>query len=112
MDTPIDPNNPLPSEQFYYGTKANLKPGYLIEPGFSSNYEQRKKAKYIYFTATLEAAIWGAELANPTKSYRFLHPFRVIGEVTSWQAHTTDQLKAMKETIERAKELGIEAIED
>ena len=44
------------SEKFYHGTKANLKQGDLIEPGFHSNYGQRKKAKYIYLTATLEAA--------------------------------------------------------
>ena len=142
MDKSIETNNDLPSEQLYHGTKANLNQGILIEPGFNSNYGQRKKAKYIYFTATLDAAIWGAELAtgegtgriyiveptgpfeddpnltdkkfpgNPTKSFRSLHPLRVSGEVTAWQGHTTSQLKAMKETIERAKELGIEAIED
>jgi hypothetical protein len=53
----------LSSETFYHGTKANMKPGDLIEPCFNSNYGQRNKAKYIYLTATLDAAIWGAELA-------------------------------------------------
>ena len=48
---------------YYHGTKANLNIGDLIVPGYTSNYGQRKKAKYIYLTATLEAAIWGAELA-------------------------------------------------
>lgn len=43
------------SEKFYHGTKANLKQGDLIEPGFNSNYGQKKKAKYIYFTATMDA---------------------------------------------------------
>jgi rifampin ADP-ribosylating transferase len=37
--------------------------GDLISPGYSSNYGQRKKANHVYFSATLEAAIWGAELA-------------------------------------------------
>ncbi|GAA4462540.1 hypothetical protein GCM10023189_39350 [Nibrella saemangeumensis] len=51
------------SQPFRYGTKANLKPGDLIEPGFQSNYGQRKKANYVYLTATLDAATWRAELA-------------------------------------------------
>lgn len=134
--------NDQTSETYYHGTKSNLKTGDLIEPGFNSNYGQRKKAKYIYLTATLDAAIWGAELAlgegtgriyiveptgpfeddpnltdkkfpgNPTKSYRSLHPLRVIGEIKDWQGHPPEQLNAMKAHIERLKELGIEAIED
>jgi rifampin ADP-ribosylating transferase len=48
---------------YYHGTKANLALGDLIEPGFNSNYGQRKGAKYVYLTATLDAATWGAELA-------------------------------------------------
>jgi hypothetical protein len=130
------------SQKFYHGTKVNLKQGDLIAPGFNSNYGKRKKAKYVYLSATLEAAIWGAELAvgeepgriyiveptgpfeddpnltdkkfpgNPTKSYRSLHPLRVIGEVTDWQGHSPEQLKTMKDHLERLKELGIEAIED
>ncbi|MEG4534379.1 NAD(+)--rifampin ADP-ribosyltransferase [Microcoleus sp. D2_18a_D3] len=132
----------LSSQRFYHGTKANLNQGDLIEPGFNSNYGKRKKASYVYLTATLDAAIWGAELAlgegpdriyiveptgsieddpnltdkkfpgNPTKSYRSRNPLRVSGEVTDWQGHTPEQLKAMREHLERLKQLGIEAIED
>lgn len=128
--------------EFYHGTKASLKQGELIEPGFNSNYGQRNKAKYIYLTATLDAAIWGAELAqgegpgriyivmpmgpieddpnltdkkfpgNPTKSYRSLHPFKVIAEVTDWQGHSQEQLNTMKQHLEQLKQQGIEAIED
>ena len=127
---------------YYHGTRTNLKMGDLIAPGFSSNYGQRKKAKYIYLTATLEAAIWGAELAfgedreriyiveptgpieddpnltdkkipgNPTKSYRSSSPFKVIGELHEWISHAPEQLKMMKDNIARLKEQGIEAIED
>ena len=50
-------------QKFYHSTKANLKPGDLIEPGFNSNYGTEKKASYVYLTATLDAATWGAELA-------------------------------------------------
>ena len=132
----------LGSQQFYHGTKAILKPGDFIKPGFNSNYGKRKKAAYIYLTATLDAAVWGAELAlgdgpgsiyiveptgpieddpnltdkkypgNPTKSYRSQHPLRVTGEVTDWKGHSPEQLKAMKEHLEHLKQLGVEAIED
>jgi hypothetical protein len=142
LDKSIKTTNDLSSQRFYHGTKANLKQGDLIEPGFNSNYGKQKKASYIYLTATLDAAIWGAELAlgegrgriytveptgpieddpnltdkkfpgNPTKSYRSKNPLRIIGEVTDWQGHSPEQLKAMKDGIERAKQLGIEAIED
>ena len=138
----MEQNNDLSSQRLYHGTKANLKPGDLIEPGFNSNYGKQKKALYVYLTATLEAATWGAELAlgegpgriytveptgpieddpnltdkkypgNPTKSYRTQNPLRVIGEVTDWQGHSTEQLTTMKDNLERLKQLGIEAIED
>ena len=130
------------SEKYYHGTKADLKPGDLIEPGFSSNYGKRKNSSYVYLTATLDAAVWGAELAlgdapgriyiveptgpfeddpnlsdkkfpgNPTKSYRSRSPLRVSGEITDWQGHPPEQLKTMKEHLEQLKQLGIEAIED
>lgn len=130
------------SEPFYHGTKANLNIGDVIEPGFNSNYGQRNKAKFVYFTATLDAATWGAELAvgegrgriyvvepigayeddpnltdkkfpgNPTKSYRTKDGLRVVGEVADWQGHAPEQLQAMKDHLERLKEQGIEAIEE
>jgi Rifampin ADP-ribosyl transferase len=142
QDKSIVYTNELRSQRFYHGTRANLKPGDLIEPGFNSNYGKRKKASYVYLTATLDAAIWGAELAsgegpcriliveptgpieddpnltdkkypgNPTKSYRSRNPLRVSGEVKDWQGHSPEQLKAMKEHLERLNQLGIEAIED
>ncbi|UHG89592.1 NAD(+)--rifampin ADP-ribosyltransferase [Spirosoma oryzicola] len=136
------PDHSLSLQRFYHGTKADLKPGDLIGPGFKSNYGKRKVASYVYLTATLDAAIWGAELAlgkgsgriyrveptglieddpnltdkkypgNPTKSYRSQNPLRVIGEVKDWQGHPPEQLKAMKDRLEELKRLGIEAIED
>jgi hypothetical protein len=130
------------AQTYFHGTKADLRIGDFIEVGLNSNYGQRKNAKYIYLTATLDAAIWGAELAfgdgreriylveptgaieddpnltdkkfpgNPTKSYRSSHPFKVVGEITLWQSHSPDQVSAMKAGVKRAGELGIEAIED
>ena len=101
-----------PGEIDYHGTRADLEPGDLIEPGYRSNYGTRKKANHVYLTATLDAATWVAELAagdgpgriyiveptgsiaddsnltdkkfpgNPTKSYRSREPLGVTGEVT------------------------------
>ena len=132
----------LNSQQFYHGTKADLERGDVIEPGYNSNYGRRKKAAYVYLTATLDAATWGAELAlgegpgriykvkptgpieddpnltdkkypgNPTKSYPSRHPLRVTGEIADWQGHSPEQLKAMKDSLERLNRLGVEAIED
>jgi hypothetical protein len=129
------------AQTYFHGTKADLKPGDLITIGFNSNFGVRK-AKYIYLSATLDPAIWGAELAlgegreriylvepmgeieddpnltnkrfpgNPSKSYRSKHPFRVVGEVTIWHGHPADQIKAMKEGIAKLKDQGIEAIEE
>lgn len=59
IESILDQNIPT----YYHGTKANLKIGDFIEIGFISNYGKQKNAKYIYLTATMEAAIWGAELA-------------------------------------------------
>jgi hypothetical protein len=36
--------------QFYHGTRADLKPGDLIAPGYSSNYGARKQASWVYLT--------------------------------------------------------------
>mgnify|MGYP003578041465 CR=1 FL=1 len=130
------------AQTYFHGTKADLAMGDTIEVGINSNYGQRKHAKYIYLTATLDAAIWGAELAfgegrqriylveptgpieddpnltdkkfpgNPTKSYRSKHPFKVVGEVTLWSGHAPEQVKMMKDGLQKLKEQGIEAIED
>jgi hypothetical protein len=48
---------------FFHGTRADLEAGDLLGPGFSSNVGERRQAHVVYFTATLDAATWGAELA-------------------------------------------------
>lgn len=63
--------SPTPFAQtFFHGTKADLKIGEFIEIGVNSNYGREKKAKYIYLTATLDAAVWGAEPASPVLAIR------------------------------------------
>lgn len=130
------------SQTFFHGTRADLRIGDFIKVGFNSNYGQRKNAKYIFLSAMLDAAIWGAELAvgegreriylvestgpieddpdltdkkfpgNPTKSYRSVHPFKVVGEVTIWQGHLPEQVNAMKDGLARLKEQGIGSLND
>jgi hypothetical protein len=129
------------AQTYYHGTKADLEAGDLIEPGYASNFGKRKQAAFVYLTATMDAAIWGAELAlgagrgriylveptgpieddpnltdkkfpgNITKSYRSRAPFRVIGEVLNWTGHPAEQLKAMLDRVEYLRQEGVEAIE-
>ncbi len=119
------------SRRFYHGTRADLKPGDLIQPGYSSNYTARK-SPWVYFSETLEAATWGAELAkgegrgriyvvdptgsfmddpnltdkkypgNPTKSYRSREPLHL-----DWQGHSPEVIQVMKDGI-----AGLEPIDD
>lgn len=129
-------------QTYFHGTKADLRIGDLITVGFNSNYGQRKNARYIFLSATLDAAVWGAELAfgegreriylveptgpieddpdltdrkfpgNPTKSYRSAHPFKIVGEVTIWQGHPPEQVKAMKDGLAKLLEQGINSLND
>jgi len=130
------------SPTYYHGTKADLRPGDLIEPGHASNYGQRKPGAFVYLSATLDAAIWGAELAvgrgrgriylveptgsieddpnltnkrypgNPTQSYRSRSAFRVVGEIQEWSGHSPERLKEMRDHLEKLREQGVEAIEE
>jgi hypothetical protein len=130
-----------PGQIFYHGTKADLAPGELIGPGYGSNFVDRK-LPHVYFSATLEAATWGAELArgegrgriyiveptgpfeddpnltdkkfpgNMTASYRSRDPLRIVGEVEEWVGHTPEQLQAMKDGLARLQAEGVAEIED
>jgi hypothetical protein len=128
--------------RLYHGTRADLGPGDLIEPGHTPNFGRRDRTtSYVYMTRTLDAAIWGAELAdgsgpgriyiveptgpieddpnltdtkfrgNPTKSYRSRDPLRVTAEVTDWHGHSADALRAMKDGLKRLERLGVEPID-
>ena len=124
-----------PGTTFYHGTKADLQVGDMIRPGFRSNFVERG-LKHIYFSATLDAATWGAELAkgegrgriytveptgpfdddpnltdkkfpgNVTASYRSVDPLRVTGEVKDWIGHPPERLQQMKDGVARVKEQG------
>lgn len=63
-------NDSLDRGPFFHGTKASLQLGELLEPKKESNFEAGRISNYIYFTATLDAAKWGAELAKGTGQER------------------------------------------
>jgi rifampin ADP-ribosylating transferase len=129
------------SRSFFHGTKADLEPGDLIVVGCQSNFAEAKPLSWVYFTGTLDAAVWGAELAagsgreriyvveptgpimddpnltdkkfpgNPTLSYRSRDPLRVIAEVTKWQGHLPERLQQMKDGLARLKAEGADIID-
>jgi len=125
---------------FYHGTKVALDVGDFLKAGHQSNYSEQLKSSYVYFTATLDAAIWGAELAlgegvgkiycvkptgtfeddpnltdkkfpgNPTRSYRTKEPLLILEEVLDWQSHTTEEVNSMRENLKKLKDLGLDMI--
>jgi hypothetical protein len=61
---PVAATDDLSLQRYYHGTRADLKPGDLIEPGHPPNFGKRDRTTtYVYLTGTLDAATWGAELA-------------------------------------------------
>jgi rifampin ADP-ribosylating transferase len=129
------------SQSFFHGTKADLVPGDLLVVGYQSNFAEARALSWIYFTGTLDAAIWGAELAagsgreriyvveptgpiesdpnltdkkfpgNPTLSYRSRDPLRIIAEVTAWQGHPPERLQQMKDGLARLRAEGAPIID-
>lgn len=134
-------NDILDPGPFFHGTKADIKIGDLLEAQNRSNY-QDKKSNYIYFTASLEAAKWGAELAaseaqeriyivepqgdfendpnltdkrfpgNPTRSYRSKSPLKIIAELSSWERHSEAEIEHMLSSLKSLREQGKDIIID
>ncbi len=126
---------------FFHGTKADLKVGDFIITGIKKNYNDDRISQYVYFAGTLDAAIWGAELAegegteriyvveptgdyeddpnltdkkfpgNPTKSYRSKQPLRIVAEVVKWAGHSPELLNNMTENLKKLSEQGINALD-
>jgi rifampin ADP-ribosylating transferase len=140
-------SEPVPFEVYQagvylHGTKADLAVGEMLVPGRESNFEEGRVRNYVYFTATLDAAVWGAELAagegrgriyiveptggfeddpnvtdkrfpgNPTRSFRSREPLRVVGELAGWAGHSPEKLRAMQDRIEASRRQGGAQIED
>ena len=127
---------------YLHGTKAELAAGDLLVPGRESNFETGRMMNYVYFSATLDAAVWGAELAggegrgriyiveptgefeddpnltdkrfpgNPTQSFRSCEPLRVVGELVDWVGHSPEKLEAMRASLDALQRDGLAQIED
>src|SRR6476619_1259655 len=127
---------------YLHGTKADLAVGDLLVPGRESNFQAGRVMNYAYFTATLDAAVWGAELArgmgrariyiveptgefeddpnvtdkkfpgNPTQSFRSREPVRVFRELVDWVVHPPKKLEAMRTALAQLQRDGKAQIED
>jgi len=127
----------------YHGTRANLRIGDLIQVGHAANFgPSPRTSNFVYFTRTLDASIWGAELAagdgrqriyvveptgpaeddpnltnarfrgNPTKSFRSRAPLRIIGELADWEGHSAEAIRAMKAGLARLDDSGVAPNDD
>lgn len=125
-----------------HGTKADLSVGDRLMLGRRSNYEAGRISNHVYVTETLDAAVWGAELAagegrgriyivepegvleddpnvtdkklpgNPTRSYRTREPVKIVAEVTDWVGHSSEQLQAMRDGLADLQRRGLAIIYD
>ena len=125
-----------------HGTKADLAVGDPLMPGCLSNFEAGRISNHVYVTQTLDAAVWGAELAlgegrgrvyivepegaleddpnvtdkklpgNPTRSYRTRQPVKVVAEITDWVGHSPEQLQAMRDGLADLRRRGLAVIYD
>ena len=125
-----------------HGTKADLAVGDLLVPGRRANYGEGRVANHVYVTRTLDAAVWGAELAvgegagriyivepegaleddpnvtdkkfpgNPTRSFRTRQPVRIVGELTDWAGHSPEQLQALRDRLADLERQGNAVIYD
>jgi rifampin ADP-ribosylating transferase len=136
------PFEPYQPGVYLHGTKADIAVGDLLVPGRESNFETGRVMNYVYFTRTLDAAVWGAELAagegrariyiveptgdfeddpnltdkkfpgNPSLSFRSREPLRVVGELVDWAGHSPEKLEAMRAAVQASQQAGNTQIED
>lgn len=139
MTTPFEVHE---SGAYLHGTKADLAVSDFLMPGRPSNFEEGRIMNHVYVTQTLDAAVWGAELAagegrgrvyivepvgaveddpnvtdkkmpgNPTRSYRTREPVRIVGEIKDWPGHSPEQLQQMHDTLTDLRRRGLAVIYD
>ena len=127
---------------FFHGTRADVRPGDMLSPGWRSNYGSRTIAHHIYITASREGAPLAAALArgggpgrvyrveplgtieddpnvsdkrfpgNPTRSYRTTEPVRVVEEIHDWTPPPAELVERIRERTAELSHLGIEAMDD
>ncbi|MCV7173457.1 NAD(+)--rifampin ADP-ribosyltransferase [Mycobacterium manitobense] len=131
-----------PTGAYLHGTRADLSVGDLLVPGRESNYQAGRLMNHVYVTQTLDAAVWGAEMAagegrcriyivepegeleddpnvtdkklpgNPTRSYRTRRPVKIVGELTDWVGHSAEQLQSMRDGLADLRRKGLDVIYD
>lgn len=115
---------------FFHGTRAELRAGDLLTPGFRSNYRPSVVMNHIYFTSLAKGAGLAAEIArgggrprvyiveplgdfeddpnvtdkkfpgNPTRSYRSAHPLKIVGELVEWEPYDPEFIQALRVRVE------------
>ena len=118
---------------FFHGTKADLRVGDQLTPGFESNYTADLIMNHIYFTASMHGAGLAAALSkgsgrervyvvepagsfeddpnvtnkkfpgNPTRSYRTQAPLKIVDEATDWTRQTPEELERWRERLASGK---------
>ncbi|MDN5688862.1 MAG: NAD(+)--rifampin ADP-ribosyltransferase [Brachybacterium sp.] len=121
---------------YLHGTRAVLAPGEMLTAAQPSNFRDDAPLRHVYVTATMHAAAWGAQLArgdaeprvyvveptgeleddpnvtdqrlpgNPTRSYRTTEPVRVVRELKEWPRHSEENVRAMREGLEKKRQMG------
>jgi rifampin ADP-ribosylating transferase len=127
---------------YLHGPRQSARWAICWPRGRESNFETGRVMNYIYFSATLDAAVWGAELAsgegrgriyiveptgafeddpnltdkkfpgNPTQSFRSREPLRVVRELVDWVGHSPEKLEAMRAALDALQRNGSAQIED
>ncbi|AQP44672.1 NAD(+)--rifampin ADP-ribosyltransferase [Tessaracoccus flavus] len=127
---------------FFHGTRADLRPGELLTPGWGTNYGSGKKSQHIYLTASEQGAPLAAAIAlgdgaprvyrveplgpiyddpnvtdkkfpgNPTRSYRTTEPLRVMEEIIGFTLPDPGVVERIRASAAELKALGIEAMDD
>ena len=140
-DPPPEPRPVDDPGPFFHGTRADLRPGDLLTPGWMTNYGSGRRSRHIYLTASEGGAPLAAELAqgdgpprvyrveplgrieddpnvtdkrfpgNPTRSYRTTEPLRVVEEITTYEPPDPVLVERIRSSTGDLARLGIEAMD-
>ncbi|WP_415972424.1 NAD(+)--rifampin ADP-ribosyltransferase [Rhodococcus sp. 077-4] len=130
------------SGAYFHGTKADLRVGDFLTPGYRSNYRSELVSNNIYMTKVLDNAVLAAEMAvgpgrprvyivepdghveddpnvtdkkfpgNPTQSFRSPNPVKIVGEMLDWVGHSTEYLDKFRAGLEELRRTGADVIYD
>lgn len=130
----------LDAGPFFHGTKAALRVGDLLTPGFRSNYRPEVVMNHVYFTSRLDGAGLAAEIipgdgpprvyeveptgefeddpnvtdkkfpGNPTRSFRSAAPLRIVAEHDDWTRLTPEALHAWQQRLIEMRDENAEII--